>query len=126
MNIPNKDVVSYVLAETLRGRHIKSQAELARLLNKRFRKNGSKYRVSPVRVREIAIQQKGIRVRVATRKGRQPKKCPVCAGSLKKTHSRNLKGRKVLAGLKCSRCPYKGSSGKWVPSRYEFMGPGRH
>lgn len=120
MNIPKKDVVAYVLAEALRKRKVSSQRSLAELINKKFKKSRSGYSVSSPRARRIALRTSGISVRIHTRKGPLPKRCPACGYSLKKTFTRNLKGRRILHILSCTRCPYKGSGGRWLPKRYEF------
>ena len=120
MNIPKKDVVSFVLKERLQGKGARSQHELAEILNKRLRKNNPGFAISGPRARIIALSTPGIKARIHTRRGRVPKKCPACSHSLKKTYTRNLKGRKLLLGLSCTRCPYKGSGGNWIPKRYEF------
>jgi hypothetical protein len=119
MNIPKKDVVSFVLTETLRKKPARSQRELSELLNKRFKKS-SGYSISSSRARRIAILTPGIRVRIQTRRGPKPKRCPSCGHSLRKTHTRNLKGRRVLLSLICPKCPYRASNKKWIPARYEF------
>ena len=120
MNIPKKDAVSFVLCEALRKGTVKSQKELSDTINRRLRATNPGYSISGPRARMIAVHTPGIRVSVYTRKGPVPGRCPVCGHSLRKSHTRNLRGRKVLNRLDCSRCPYMGSGGRWVPSRYEF------
>jgi predicted RNA-binding Zn-ribbon protein involved in translation (DUF1610 family) len=120
MNIPKKDVVSFVLSEALRERKAYSQKMLADALNARFRKSRSGFRVSSSRARKIALLTPGIRAKIHTRRGPVPGRCPACGYSLKKTFTRNLKNRKLLNAVSCQRCPYRGSDGKWVPKRYEF------
>ncbi len=121
MNIPSKDVVGFVMREVLNKSMVRSQNELAEFLNKRFRKNTG-YSVSGSRARMIAIQTPGIRVRIITRKGPVPKRCPVCSSAVRRTHTRNLRGKKMLHTLSCAKCPFRGSGGKWMPARYEFRG----
>ena len=118
MNIPKKDVIGFVLKEALRERPTDSQQELAVILNERLA--GSGFVISGPRARRIALLSNGIETRITTRKGPVPKTCPGCGGRLRRSHSKDLKGRKLLTGLSCRRCSYKGRHGKWIPSRYRF------
>jgi hypothetical protein len=120
MNIPRKDVVSFVLKEALQGKRVHSQIELAELLSKRLRRSNREYAISSPRARLVALGTPGIRARIHTRKGPVPRRCPACGHALRKTYTRNLRGRKVLLRLSCTRCPYRGSGGSWIPRRYEF------
>ena len=120
MNIPKKDVVSFVLEDALKSRKAGSQRELAESLNSRFAKRRSGFRVSSSRARRIALATPGVRARIHTRKGPVPSRCPACGYSLRKTYTRNLRGGKLLHRLSCPRCPYTAAGGKWVPKRYEF------
>jgi predicted RNA-binding Zn-ribbon protein involved in translation (DUF1610 family) len=120
MNIPKKDVVSFILKERLEGKNARSQRELAAILNKRLKKNNPGFAISGPRARIIALNTSGVEARIHTRKGRVPKRCPACSHALKKSYTRNLKGRKLLLKLSCTKCPYRGSGGNWIPKRYEF------
>ncbi len=120
MDIPKKDVISFLLKETLQRGGARSQRELSDMLNRRLRKSSPGYVISGARARSIALNTPGIGVKIHTRKGRLPKKCPVCGHVLRKTYTRNLKGRKLPLRMSCTRCPYRGSGGSWIPRRYEF------
>jgi hypothetical protein len=90
------------------------------MLNKRLRRSSPGYVISGERARSIALNTPGIRVKIHTRRGRPPRRCPVCGHPLRKAYTRNLRGRKLPLRLSCTRCPYRGSGGSWIPSRYEF------
>jgi predicted RNA-binding Zn-ribbon protein involved in translation (DUF1610 family) len=120
MLIPSREVVKFVLREVLQGSKVKSQAELAELVREKLKKSESRYAISEKRVRTIAAETPGIRIRIKTRKGRHPKRCPACGHKLKRVYTKNLRGRKILSALRCPRCSYRGSGSKWVPGRYEF------
>ncbi|MBW1839703.1 MAG: hypothetical protein JRI49_07170 [Deltaproteobacteria bacterium] len=90
-------------------------------LLKKLRKNSPKYSITGKRAREIAVKTPGIKVVIKTRVGKSPKKCPVCSNRLKKTYTKNLKGKNIILKLSCTKCSYRGKSGKWIPSRYEFI-----
>ena len=120
MNIPRKDVVRFVLRESLRGKRVSSQEELAGIIRKRLMRGNPGYSISGPRARMLALETAGIKARIHTRKGRLPSRCPACGHSIRKTYTRNLRGRKMLLRISCTRCPYRGSGGSWIPSRYEF------
>jgi hypothetical protein len=120
MNIPRQDVVSFVLRESLHGRRAESQRELAEILTRRLRRSNREYAISGTRARTVALKTRGIRVRIHTRAGPLPRRCPACGHAVKRTYTRNLRGRKVLLRLSCTRCPYRGLDGRWMPRNYEF------
>ncbi len=120
MMIPKKEIVKFVLKDVLKKKRIRSQAGLAEALARKLKETEIYYSISPKRARIIAIETPGIRVKIKNRKGKPPKECPACSHKLKKTYTRNLKGRKTLLSLKCSKCSYRGSGSKWIPRRYEF------
>jgi hypothetical protein len=120
MPIPREDIVKFLLKDVLSGKRIGSQRELSEKLLSRLRKNDPSYSITGKRAREIALRTPGIRVRISTRSGRIPGRCPACSGRLSKTYTRNLRGRKIILRLSCVRCSYSGKSGRWIPSRYEF------
>lgn len=120
MNIPGQDIVSFILRESLQGRGVQSQRELADILAKRLRETDRGYAISGARARRLALRTPGIGVRISTRAGPVPRRCPACGHGLRKTYTRNLRGGKTLLRLSCKRCPYRGRGGRWIPSRYEF------
>lgn len=120
MLIPKTEIVKFVLKEALQKQKIRSQTRLAEIVRKKLREGENGYTISAHRVRTIAMQTPRVNVKIKTKKGKHPSKCPACNNRLKKTYTKNLRGRKVLVSLRCSRCSYRGSGGKWMPSRYEF------
>ena len=120
MKIPKRDVVKFVIKSVLHRKSAGSQKELVHKVNAELRKVDKGYSISGKRLREIALTIKEVKIEVGVKKGRSPKKCPSCSSSLKKTWDRNLRGRKVLRGLTCHKCGYKGVSGKWAPRKYGF------
>ena len=115
---PSAEVVRFVLRE-LRPRRIASQQEFAALVATRLRKTDPAYRISGRRLRRIAATS-GVRITVRTQHGRAPKHCPSCGRMLLKTFTTNLAGKKVLAGLRCRSCVYRGSNQRFAPHRYAF------
>lgn len=119
LKIPKKDVVKFVIKEALQKRKAMSQKDLAEIITKELRKGENKYRITGKRARLLALEVP-VKIRTETRKGRVPKKCPVCSRGLKRTYSKNLYGKKLLTNLKCPRCGYRGTGGKWMPRKYRF------
>ena len=117
---PKSEVVKFIIKEILKNQKVSTQAQLAELANQKLRRSDEGYRLSGRRARLIASQISGIDIHIQTRYGPMPKRCPCCFHSLKKRHTKNLRDRKVIVSLKCSRCNYKGSENRWIPSRYEF------
>jgi peptide subunit release factor 1 (eRF1) len=119
MKIPRRDVVKFVIKEALQKEKAVSQKELAEIITKQLVKGESKYRITGRRARLLALEIP-VKIMVETRKGRVPRKCPVCGRGLKRTHSKNLYGKKILTGLRCGRCGYHGTGGRWMPRKYSF------
>lgn len=120
MLIPKKEIVKFVLKDVLKKQKIRSQTRLAQVLGEKLRQSEKQYSITPERARMIAMETRGVRVRIRTKRGRQPRKCPACSHKLKRIYTRNLRGGKVLISMRCTRCSYAGSGKKWTPSRYEF------
>ncbi|UCD03277.1 MAG: hypothetical protein JSV63_01415 [Candidatus Aenigmatarchaeota archaeon] len=120
MKIPKRDVVKFVVKSVLSKKSAGTQQELSGLVNAELRKVDPDYSVSGKRLREIALTISEVKIEVRVRKGGTPKRCPSCSSSLKKTWDRNLRGRKVLRDLICHKCGYRGTTGRWSPSKYGF------
>ncbi|RLE10918.1 hypothetical protein DRJ04_08930 [Candidatus Aerophobetes bacterium] len=120
MYFPKQDVVKFLIKEILKEGGIHSQEELAEILNKKLKSVDKDYTISGRRARKIAALMPEVKVRVHTRHGEKPKKCPVCGGEVYEVYMKNLKGEKILFEIKCKTCSYTGKNGKWIPKRYEF------
>lgn len=122
MKIPSKDVVLFVIKEVMKDkREIESLREFTELVNMRLRMVDSSLAISGKRLREIFVKMEGTKLTIETRKGKRTKRCPSCSSNLKKIHTKNLRGKKVLYKLVCSRCGYTGRDGKFAPGRYRFV-----
>jgi predicted RNA-binding Zn-ribbon protein involved in translation (DUF1610 family) len=120
MKIPKEDAVRFVVRSVLKQSTAGSQEEFRRLVIEELRKADPEYTISGKRLRGVAVSLKDVKMKTHVRKGRLRKKCPSCGSGLSKSYTRNLRGRKVLDRTSCRRCGYRGQSGKWVPSKYEF------
>ena len=120
MRRPKQEVVEFLIKEILNSRPAGSQQELSELVKAELRKSEADLTITGKRVRLTALGMPGIKVLVSLRKGRLPKKCPCCFSGIRKIYAKNLKGRRILVGLKCRKCNYRGSENKWIPRRYGF------
>jgi ribosomal protein L34E len=120
MRIPKADVVRFLISESLREGRIGSQKGLASAVNARLRNADPRYSLSDARARRIALETPGVRTRIFTRRGPAPTRCPACGNRIRKTFTRDLRGRKALLMAACTRCPYSSSGGRWLPMRYDF------
>ena len=116
--VPSDEVVRFVVREVLRERPFRSQEAFAAAVRTRLRKADPAYALGGARLKRIAAKS-GVRVQVATRLGRAPKRCPGCGRGLQKVFFKNLAGKAVLTGLRC-RCGYRGSDRRLAPARYSF------
>ena len=120
MKIPKKEVVKFVVKSVLHRQRADSLAELTALVNEELKDVDAGYTISEGRLRGIVASMTDVKIKIDTKKGDRPKKCPACGGSLHKVFGRNLKGRRILVHLKCPKCGYKGHDGKWMPRQYGF------
>ena len=120
MKIPKREVVKFVIKSVLHKRALSSQEDFSSAVNKELKKVDPAYVVTGRRLRQIAASMPEVKINVELRKGKMSRKCPVCSSSLKKVWTRNLKGRRILDGLRCQKCAYRASSGKWSPGKYRF------
>ncbi len=96
---------------------VKSQDELSSLVSSVLEDN-----VQPQKIRVLALELPQIEVRVLTKKSNRekPSNCPSCGKPLKGLYAKNLLNQKVIVGLECGRCLYRGTLKSFAPFRYEF------
>lgn len=122
MKIPKDEVVLFVIKDVMQNKsEVSSLNEFSDLVNTRLKKVDPRLAISGKRLRQIFVKAPGTRLFVETRKGKVRSKCPSCSSVLKKTHTKNLRGRKVLYKLSCQKCGYKAANGKFAPKRYRFI-----
>ncbi|NIO22716.1 MAG: hypothetical protein GTN38_01660 [Candidatus Aenigmarchaeota archaeon] len=120
--LPKRDVILFVVKEVMQKyKKIDSQEEFTLLVNASLKRVDHKLTISPRRLRLLTLGIPNLRLTIETRKGKLRKKCPSCSKTLRKIYTKNLKGRKLLYKLVCSRCGYSGKEGKWIPRRYVFI-----
>lgn len=122
---PDEEVVAAAVQVVLRTGTIDSQRKLTELVTRQLRKRDPRYRVSPERIRVLALRSGLVGVHVhahATGDDRgRLKACPVCGGPLERTSNRTLAGGEAQTGYKCTRCAWWTGRDYRVPSRYVFF-----
>lgn len=115
--ISDEEIKSAILSVMERQNFVKSQEELASLVADEINENAQ-----PQKIRVLALELTEIEVRVLTKKSNRekPTNCPSCGKSLKGLYAKNLLNQKVVVGLECLRCNYRGTLKSFAPFRYEF------
>lgn len=117
----DEEVVAVLVKVILEEGTVSSQTRLAELVNRSFR---NRIRVSPERVRVLAVKSGLVSVAIRTRTlGETPElaRCPVCRGKLRRTANRTLSGATASTGYKCTRCAWWTGREYRVPQHYVFQ-----
>lgn len=120
--LPKRDVIFFVVKEVMqKHKKIDSQEDFTMLVNASLKRVDPRLTISPRRLRLLSLGIPNLKLTIETKKGKLRKRCPSCSRNLRKVYTKNLKGRKLLYKLVCSRCGYSGKDGKWTPKRYTFL-----
>jgi transposase-like protein len=126
--IPPKEIVANTIKKVLSSRKIvESQEELALLVEKELKKVNKDYVVRPTRVKRIALEIQEIEVKAKTRKSislQKIDKCPICGSEVKEMKVKNLLGKEIVVGYKCSKCGYESDLEAFLPMKYIFVWKG--
>jgi transposase-like protein len=126
--IPPKEIVADTIKKALSSRKIvESQEELALLVEKELKKINKDYVVRPTRVKRIALEIQEIEVKAKTRKSislQKIDKCPICGLEVKEMKVKNLLGKEIVVGYKCSKCGYESDLEAFLPMKYIFVWKG--
>jgi DNA-directed RNA polymerase subunit RPC12/RpoP len=120
--IPEKAEVGKAVLEVLEDyREVASQAMLHSLVLERLRKENQFFKISPVRVRKIAVELDGVKLFVEKRKSpREAKKCFICGEEMMWVRGRSLMGGSTRTGKKCPRCGFRIDKPELEPRKYVF------
>ncbi len=115
--ITDEDIKSAIMSIMKKRISVRSQEELASLVADEINEN-----VQPQKIRILALDLSQIEVRVLTKRSNmeKPSNCPSCNKPLKALYAKNLLDQKVVVGLECGRCLYRGTLKSFAPFRYEF------
>ncbi len=120
--LSEEDIKNAIISVMKKYRKVKSQEDLAFLVVKELRKSYPRCLLSSQRVRVLALDTPDIRAKVLTKKSsrQKPEKCPACNSKLEGLYATNLSNKRVLVGLECEKCNYRGTLQSFAPFRYEF------
>jgi DNA-directed RNA polymerase subunit RPC12/RpoP len=123
--IPPKEIVANAIKKVLSSRKIvESQEELALLVEKELKKINKDYVVRPTRVKRIALEIQEIEVKAKTRKSiglQKIDKCLICGSEVKEMKVKNLLGKEIVVGYRCSKCGYESDLEAFLPMKYIFV-----
>lgn len=117
-----KEIKKSILKVMKKYKRVRSQEDLAFLVVKELRKKYPRCLLSSPRARILALNIPEIKAKVLTKRSnkQKPEKCPACGSKLKGLYAINLLKKRVLVGLQCEKCNYKGTLSSFAPFRYEF------
>ncbi len=102
---------------------INSQMKLKELVERDLKETDKKYRVSPQRLRVLALSSDNVRVEIHCRDSDEKKsttKCPVCNHKMKLVKNKTIFNGVVIIGHECTHCPYWTGMKRRIPTRYVF------
>lgn len=122
--IPSEvEVVKAIENVLVRTPHIRSQAEMNRLVSLELACMDEEYRISGDRVRRIGIDNGLMNLEISYAHTDKPDDsgiCPVCRGTLESVRNRTLYWDTVELLRTCKRCGYSAKSDATRPARYHI------
>jgi len=126
--IPSKDAVANAIKKILSSRKVvESQEELASLVEKELKKINKDYVIGATRVKRIALEIPEIEIKAKTKKSislQKIEKCPICGSEVNEIKVKNLLGKDIVIGYKCSKCGYESDLEAFLPMKYIFVWKG--
>ena len=123
--LPKEEFVENVLRDVLSKRlEIDTQERLAYLVLSELKKYDPDFVISPERVKNIALRMPEVEVKVKTKKVpemKKPVECPVCGGKIQPIYGKNLLGKKIIIGYRCTQCDYTTDLESFLPMKYIFI-----
>jgi len=102
---------------------INSQTKLKELVERDLKETDENFRVSPRRLRVLALSSDHVSVEIHCRESDTKKsmgKCPVCNHKLKLLKNKTLYNGVVIIGHECTHCSYWTGMKRRIPIRYVF------
>ncbi len=102
---------------------ISSQTKLKELVERDLHESDPTFRVSPKRLRILALSSDDVSVEIHCRESEVRKsmaKCPVCNHKLKLVKNKTLYDGVVIIGHECTHCSYWTGMKRRIPIRYVF------
>jgi transposase-like protein len=123
--IPKKEKVKGLVKKIVYWyKKVGSQEELAELTLRELRRENKKYTLSPTRAKRIALEIPEIEVKAKTKKSislRKIEKCPICESEIREIKVKNLLGKFIRIGYKCTKCGYESDLEAFMPMKYSFV-----
>ena len=102
---------------------VNSQTKLKELVERDLHETDKDFRVSPQRLRVLALSSDSVTVDIHCRESETKKsisKCPVCNHKLKLVKNKTIFDGVVIIGHECTNCPYWTGMKRRIPTRYVF------
>lgn len=102
---------------------INSQTKLKELVERDLHESDSDFKVSPKRLRILALSSDDVLVEIHCRESETKKsigRCPVCNHKLKLVKNKTLYDGVVIIGHECTHCSYWTGMKRRIPIRYVF------
>ncbi len=118
-----KEVVKAIENVLVRNPHIRSQAELYRLVSIELLCMDEGYRIGGDRIRRIGVRNDLFELEISyarTDRDNNSGLCPVCGAELESVMNRTLYWDTVELMRTCSRCGYSAKSDASRPARYHI------
>ena len=126
--IPPREIVADNIKKVLSSRKIvESQEELAALVEKELKKINKEYVITSTRVKRIALEIPEIEIKAKTKRSiglQKIDKCPICGSEVLEMKVKNLIGKEIVIGYKCSKCGYESDLEAFLPMKYIFIWKG--
>ena len=124
---PKKIVVEAIKRVLILRKIVESQEELASLVQGELKRIDKEYVVGPTRVKRIALEIPEIEIKAKTKKSivlQRIDKCPICDSEIEEKRIKNLVGKEIVIGYKCSKCGYESDLEAFLPMKYIFIWKG--
>jgi DNA-directed RNA polymerase subunit RPC12/RpoP len=102
---------------------VNSQTKLKELVERDLHETDKSFKVSPHRLRVLALSSDNVRVEIHCRESDKKKgtnKCPVCNHKLKFVKNKTIFDGVVIIGHECTHCSYWTGIKRRIPTRYIF------
>ncbi len=123
--IPGDEIVIPLIEKVLKERGVvQSQEDLCFLVLEKLKKYDKDYKISPKRVKNLALRIPNVEIKAKTKRMPEMTKlerCPVCKRKIDKLYGKNLLNQKIQIGYVCKRCGYVTDLEALMPMKYLFL-----
>ena len=123
--IPGDEIVISLIEKVLKERGVvQSQEDLCFLVLEKLKKYDKDYKISPKRVKNLALRIPNVEIKAKTKRMPEMTKlerCPVCKRKIDKLYGKNLLNQKIQIGYVCKRCGYVTDLEALMPMKYLIL-----